>query len=305
MGEFIKIREATTRFDITARTLRYYEDIGLIQSVRTSDYAYRSYDEAAIRRLEQIVVLRRLNISIRDIQRIFTANDAETVLDVLGSKVAEIDGEAAMLAELREVLLAIINEVEKAAESAANIKQLYDQAGVLERKISTKNAHVEKMMEVTERLGKLPDVTIIRLPMMKMARSGNSDLGEFDRWWSPIEAARERLSPHDFMWYNPKLDCFEWLYAIPEGMTDTNGYEVFDFPGGLYATASAWDEGEDINRVNRQIKKWVNESDEVTLAAPDNDPTERYDMGHIITPEGVGRPRMLLWVPVVKRNLLP
>jgi hypothetical protein len=31
------------------------------------------------------------------------------------------------------------------------------------------------------------------------------------------------------------------------------------------------------------------------------DPEERYGMGHIVTPEGVGRPRMNLWVPVVKK----
>lgn len=301
MGELIKIREASARFDITARTLRYYEDIGLIQSVRTDDYAYRCYDGAAIKRLEQIVVLRRLGIAIRDIQRIFQANDAATVLDVLGGKLREIDGEVALLMELRQVLLAIIAEIEKAAESAGNIKLLYDQASALEQKIiSAKNSNVEKLMEITGKLERMPDVTIIRLPRTRMARSGNSDLDAFDRWWSPIDAQRGNLSPHDFMWYNSRLGCFEWLYAIPEGLADTNGYEVFEFPGGLYAVAYAFDEGEDINRVNRLMKKWVDENEFVELATPDNDPEERYDMGHIVTPKGVGRMVMKLFVPVVK-----
>ncbi|MCL2512971.1 MAG: MerR family transcriptional regulator, partial [Oscillospiraceae bacterium] len=67
MNKLIKIQEVSNKYDITARTLRYYEDTGLIISTRSEDYAYRLYDEAAIKRLEQILVLRKLNISIRDI----------------------------------------------------------------------------------------------------------------------------------------------------------------------------------------------------------------------------------------------
>lgn len=48
MNELIKIREVSTKYDISARTLRYYEDMGLITSIRSNDYAYRLYDEAAV-----------------------------------------------------------------------------------------------------------------------------------------------------------------------------------------------------------------------------------------------------------------
>ncbi len=44
----IKIQEITAKYDITARTLRYYEDMGLIQSIRSNEYAYRLFDEATI-----------------------------------------------------------------------------------------------------------------------------------------------------------------------------------------------------------------------------------------------------------------
>ena len=62
MNELVKIQEVSSKYDITARTLRYYEDMQLITSTRSEDYAYRLYDEAAIKRLEQILVLRKLNI---------------------------------------------------------------------------------------------------------------------------------------------------------------------------------------------------------------------------------------------------
>lgn len=72
MGNLIKIKEMSSRYSVTARTLRYYEDMGLITSIRSDDYAYRMYDEKAVRKLEQILILRKLNISIKDIQRILS-----------------------------------------------------------------------------------------------------------------------------------------------------------------------------------------------------------------------------------------
>ena len=80
MNELVKIRDVSSKYDISARALRYYEDMGLINSTRSEDYAYRLYDKNAIKRLEQILILRKLNISIKDIQRIFSTSGSEMVL---------------------------------------------------------------------------------------------------------------------------------------------------------------------------------------------------------------------------------
>lgn len=37
MDNFMKIKDVSAKYDITARTLRYYEDMGLISSVRSND----------------------------------------------------------------------------------------------------------------------------------------------------------------------------------------------------------------------------------------------------------------------------
>ncbi len=104
MNQLIKIRDVSSKYDISSRTLRYYEDMGLITSIRSNDYAYRLYDEIAVKRLEQILILRKLSISIKDIQRIFNTSESEVVLEVLGKKVNDIDGEVALLHELKEIV---------------------------------------------------------------------------------------------------------------------------------------------------------------------------------------------------------
>jgi len=305
MRELIKISEVSLKYDISTRALRYYEDKGLIESIRTEDYAYRLYDDIAIKRIEQILVLRKLNISIKDIKKIFSANSMDVILEVLGNKVDVIDDEVTLLHELKEIVITIIKQLEKSdVESNMDLIELYEKANEIDTKLTSEKQDAiqttNKLLEVTSKLERMPDIRILELPNMKMARSGNTDLNVFDEWWSNVKVPQS-LYPRDFMWYNNRIDCFEWLFVIPDGMGDTNGYEVFDFPRGLYAVATAYDEGEEINRINTLIHKWVQASDDYEEHINETDVNERYDMGHVITPMGIARPQMDLFIPVIRK----
>lgn len=65
--ELKTISQVTKSLNITTRMLRYYEQIGLIKSERTDNYAYRVYTEDTVRRIEQIIILRKLRISLKQI----------------------------------------------------------------------------------------------------------------------------------------------------------------------------------------------------------------------------------------------
>lgn len=313
MDALVKIREVALRYDISARTLRYYEDMKLIESVRSEDYAYRMYDEQALKKLEQILVLRKLNISVKDICRIFASPSTEVVLEVLGQKVTDVDGEMALLQELKEIVLEFIRLIETSNFlDAGDIHLLFEKAKGMEHQLVAASVQeegpeseaVSRMLEVTEKLEKLPDVRVIRLPQVLMARSGEAELEAFDRWFSAIDT-RHYLTPRDFMWFNARTNRFEWLFALTQGMEDTGGFEVFSFPGGLYAVASAID-GDEIPKVNGLIHKWVDKNEHFEVSTAANDPSERYDMGHIFTPkvfkDCTGYHMMDLFVPIVLRQ---
>ena len=57
-------------FGVSTQMLRYYERSGLIESHRKDDYAYRVYDEENLQRLQQIILLRKLQIPIKQIYTI-------------------------------------------------------------------------------------------------------------------------------------------------------------------------------------------------------------------------------------------
>lgn len=164
MNELIKIRDVATKYDISARTLRYYEDMGLIKSARSDDYAYRLYDGASIARLEQVLILRKLNISIKDIGRIFNTEGSEVVLEVLGKKVDAIDEEVSLLHELKEIVLDFIKQIEQSDfGKESDVKLLYEKAKEIETQLVNVDyegnpSNMNRLLEVTERLATTPDI---------------------------------------------------------------------------------------------------------------------------------------------------
>ncbi len=110
MGNLKKIQEVSSKYNITSRTLRYYEDEGLIPSTRTVDYAYRMYDEAALKRLEKVLSLRNLELSIKEIQQVLSSSDSDVMLQVLQQKVERIDSQIVRLKRLKTVIADFIQE---------------------------------------------------------------------------------------------------------------------------------------------------------------------------------------------------
>lgn len=126
-------------------------------------------------------------------------------------------------------------------------------------------------------------IRIIEIPKVKMVRSGNSDLGKFDKWWMSISAKDTySIFPRDFMWHNPKYNKEEWLYAIPPGTSDYGGYDTLNFVGGLYAVASCKES--DLGKTSARVRNWLKNSELFVL---DEQTVDRYDMVHIITPKSV------------------
>lgn len=53
---------------VTARTLHYYDEIGLLLPSAVGENGYRHYDDAAVLRLQQILFYREMGLSLKDTQ---------------------------------------------------------------------------------------------------------------------------------------------------------------------------------------------------------------------------------------------
>ncbi len=69
--DLVRINEVVDVYGISSRTLRYYEQVGILWSSHPDNKSQRYYDTDALERLKQIIVLRKLQIPIKDIVAIF------------------------------------------------------------------------------------------------------------------------------------------------------------------------------------------------------------------------------------------
>lgn len=109
----LTISQVTKMYNVTPRTLRYYEKRGLICPIRREDYAYRIYDEYAIKRLRLIIVLRKLRISTRQIVIILNDEEQLETLQILKDNISELDGEIKSLDTVRAVMKEFAAQLEK------------------------------------------------------------------------------------------------------------------------------------------------------------------------------------------------
>lgn len=77
------IKEVSTLTGISIRTLRYYDAIGLLKPAGHTEGGYRLYDDAALAKLQQILLFRELRFPLKEIRRIMDSPDydRETALE--------------------------------------------------------------------------------------------------------------------------------------------------------------------------------------------------------------------------------
>lgn len=94
---------------LEAKTLRYYDRVGLVRPVKRSLAGYRLYDESAAHRLRFIMRAKTLGMSLADIRRILAFRDEGAapcthVLELVGQNITRIEAQLADLQQLRQHL---------------------------------------------------------------------------------------------------------------------------------------------------------------------------------------------------------
>lgn len=316
MAELLKIREVSSKYDISARALRYYEDMGLIKSTRSADYAYRLYDDQAIKRLEQILILRKLSISIKDIQLIFQASNSEILIAVLEKKAKDIEDKTALLRDLRNIILEFVEQIKKADFSRdSDVKRLYEKASKIENHITNiaydgNAAPINHLIDITDKLKKAPEVRIIQINPFRAFSSGvdtiENVLGAFQQWQEEHDHFVRKMmyGASDFLWFEEDMRAV-WIWAVEEWVTkeDVEPYELIEFEGGLYAVAMSVDGDDDMGgRVYSGILKWLENS-----GFELDERQGHRTMGHMVNPtdeikNALGYDQMDIYVPIKIRG---
>jgi len=198
MNQLQTISAVSKNLGVSSRSLRYYEQIGIVKSSRMEDYAYRVYDENAIRRLRQIIILRKLRVPVKQIREIFDSSDATGVIEIFERNISELDEQITALATIKSILSRLVQELHEKANMRLQLDYLGDSSvfAIVDSLSFPKNTVQEErtmddLNKANESLSKLNDgdVRIIYLPPMTVAVSYASGIFE----WGPGPEATSKI----------------------------------------------------------------------------------------------------------------
>ena len=111
----MNIGEASQQSGVSAKTIRYYEDIGLIEPAARHSNNYRDYDETGVHTLQFLKRARSLGFSIEDCRDLLSLyadqnRSSADVKAVAQRRVRDIDRKIAELEAMRATLTRLIRQ---------------------------------------------------------------------------------------------------------------------------------------------------------------------------------------------------
>jgi len=118
----LRIGEVAERTGVTPRTIRYYEEIGLLPSVERRKGEHRLYDEADVERLQELKRLRDLlNLSLDELKQLVEAEEARAAIR---RRLRATDSDAERLKLLDEALPHVETQLELVRRRLGELQNL-------------------------------------------------------------------------------------------------------------------------------------------------------------------------------------
>lgn len=118
--EIVTIGELCKTLGLTTRTLRYWEEVGIIEAVERSDGANRGYTPYTVRRIKFIMKLKDLGLTIKEMQDLYkiygeakqTERMVPELVRILDFHTKMIDDKIEKLSSLRSEIVEYRNKIQ-------------------------------------------------------------------------------------------------------------------------------------------------------------------------------------------------
>lgn len=314
--ELMKINEITEKYGVSSRTLRYYEQTGLLQSIRPPFERYRFYDNENINRLKQILVLRKMQLPIKDILRIYENQDMETLVKSFVRRVEEIEGEINALSQLK----AYINDFLEAmiAHGFTHISALpllYEKVEAKTISATRQDLTLEVLNDISDKLVKPLEMDIVVLPAMQVITSINTESkkSELDQLWDWLSARQfpfGKPGSRTLFEYQDgdEVVLMQMLSSQREELNnqktseDSCPFECTEFRGGLFAVSSAYTD-EDLGALQEGMIRGFDDNPNFEVDYLHNGNLRHNTLIESVFSPDHHRERVNLYLPVRRRKL--
>jgi len=177
VGRFAKLAK------VSARTVRYYESIGLLPSSIRRENNYRFYDQQLLERMERIRELQSLGFGLEEIKDALSFSNSELRLR-LQQRLSEVDGELESLGNRRSRLIELLSVATK-IESGESVTET-------ERNLYMEAVRGEIIKSLEKKYSKVTDTELAYLSRDSWFYT-HPEMGEFiDALKSCVEFAKSR-----------------------------------------------------------------------------------------------------------------
>ncbi len=273
--ELKTVRQVSLDYGISNRMLCYYEEIGLIKSSRIDDYAYRVYDIENVKRLQQIIILRKLQIPTKQIKDILENQNAVTAIEIFKKNINELDERVTALSAVKSILMRFVDDLQEKSDISLKLDLLNDKTMLAiinslsfsENKIKEK-VSMQELNKVADVLNTLHNPRVIYIPPITVASiyltGDNVDEG--------LRKTKDFAKQNDIFKLKPDLRLFisehahghmhgsEVLLSIPDDFDVPAPFIKKKFKGGQYVAHVL---GENVGfGTYKGLRAWIDESSE-------------------------------------------
>ncbi|WP_455904148.1 MerR family transcriptional regulator [Microbacterium sp.] len=221
-GRDWSIQEIARLAGTTSRTLRHYDDVGLLSPSRIAHNGYRHYDEAALVRLQRILLLRELGLGLPQIAEVLNPVNARQ------SEESALETHLALLREEQNRLARQIASVENTINALKGGEEL------MAENMFDGFDHTQYKEEVEERWGRKAYADSDRW-WRGMTDAERADwqqrVSDLGRDW--IDAAESGIDPASAEAQDVARRHVEWLTGIPGTPAAVPGGDVKGYVIGL------------------------------------------------------------------------
>lgn len=191
------IKDVAKATGITSRTLRHYEQIGLLRPARVAHNGYRFYGDAELARLYQILSLRALELPLASIQAVL--DDNLTLAEAMTAHLALLEERSAQMTQQITAVRHTLDAVMKG--QTMSITEMFANFD-----------HSQYETEVRERWGDSAwEQSTTRRAAMSDAERSADDQRSLDVNAALREAAEQRLDPASTAFQGLVAEHYRWI----------------------------------------------------------------------------------------------
>lgn len=215
--KLMSVHEVAALTGITARTLHYYDEIGLLKPAKVTEAGYRMYDDAALGRLQNILLFRELEFPLKEIKAILDSPDFDPS-EAIAQQIRLLELQYKHLGEL----IAFTREIQKKGAAAMNF-DVFDKSEIekyeeeVKAKWSNTKAYQEYMQKDIARdkegYGKLADEMMTMFSELGKLKHLSPDAHEVQE---KISALQQFITDHYYVCTDEILRVLGEMYVCDE-----------------------------------------------------------------------------------------